>query len=131
MVFPPATPLGVHVGVAHNLTILRLWPKMTNHFQRLEVAGRCVLHGFSPWSPPFAPATPRGDFSAIGEVRLLGSVHLSAAAPHLPDAGRQRQRRCGQTRDLPGPMRFLLRGMSFDPVGSSPDFSGLGPFSAR
>jgi hypothetical protein len=39
------------------------------------------------------PATmARSDFSG---------PYTSATAPHLPDAGRQRQRRSGQTRDLP------------------------------
>ena len=35
----------------------------------------------------------------------------SASAPHLPDAGRQRLRRSGQTRDLPGSDAIPLRVM--------------------
>src|SRR4029077_20600199 len=35
----------------------------------------------------------------------------SATAPHLPDAGRQRQRRSGQTRDLPASDAILLHVM--------------------
>jgi len=47
-----------------------------------------------------APPTP---YRSPGALRLSPSYYTSSAtAPHLPDAGRQRRRRAGQTRDLPG-----------------------------
>jgi hypothetical protein len=60
-------------------------------------------------TPPFAPPTPqpvarhRSSASSLLRLGPTSRVRASpATAPRLPDAGRQGQRRSGQTRDLPG-----------------------------
>src|SRR5215472_2071059 len=73
-----------------------------------SASGTCFAGPHSPWSPPFAPPTPRRIAplcSPASQLLWRGPTSRvrasSATAPHLPDAGRQRRRRSGQTRDLP------------------------------
>jgi hypothetical protein len=70
--------------------------------------GACGVGPHSPRSPPLAPPTPQRIAPLCSSAsRLLWRGQTSrartssATAPHLPDAGRQRQSRSGQTRDLP------------------------------
>src|SRR5262249_649565 len=93
-----------------------------------SVSGGGCARSRSPWSPPFAPPTPlrasplRGVpqkalplCSPASSLLWRGPTSRvrasSATAPRLPDAGRQRQRRSGQTRDLPGSDTILLQVM--------------------
>ena len=81
-------------------------------------SGACFAGPHSPWSPPFAPPTPQRIAplcSSASQLLWRGQTSRarasSATAPHLPDAGRQRQRRSGQTRDLPASDAILLHVM--------------------
>jgi DNA invertase Pin-like site-specific DNA recombinase len=84
----------------------------------------CFAGPHSPWSPPFAPPAPlriappqrAGPLcSPASQLLWRGPTSRvrssSATVPHLPDAGRQRQRRSGQTRDLPASDAILLHVM--------------------
>ena len=80
--------------------------------------GACFAGPHSPWSLPFAPPTPRRIAPLCSPASSLlwrgptSRVRASSAtAPRLPDAGRQRQYRCGQTRDLPASDAILLHVM--------------------
>jgi hypothetical protein len=81
-----------------------------------------------PWSPPLAPPTPPrlaprswlrrravplcSPASSLLRRGPTSRVRSSSAtAPRLPDAGRQRQCRSGQTRDLPASDAILLHVM--------------------
>src|SRR5262244_253060 len=76
-----------------------------------SASGTCFAGSHSPWSPPFAPPTPRRIAplcSPASQLLWRGPTSRvrasSATAPHLPDAGRQRRHQLdadGQTRDLP------------------------------
>src|SRR5215831_6853052 len=92
----------------------RLYPFLKNLTERIVLfkhhpIGRADFAGaHSPWPPPFAPPTPRRIAplcSPASQLLWRGPTSRvrasSASAPHLPDAGRQRRRRSGQTRDLP------------------------------
>jgi hypothetical protein len=81
-------------------------------------SGTCFAGPHSPWSPPFAPPAPRriAPFcSPVSSLLCRGPTSRvrasSATALHLPDAGRQRQCRSGQTRDLPASDAILLHVM--------------------
>src|SRR5215472_7040359 len=83
-----------------------------------SASGTCFAGSHSPWSPPFAPPTPRRIAplcSPASQLLWQGPTSRvrssSATAPHLPDAGRQRQHRSGQTRDLPASDAILLHVM--------------------
>jgi hypothetical protein len=78
----------------------------------------CLIGPHSPWSLPFAPPTPRRIAPLCSSAsQLLWQSQTSrvrsssATAPHLPDAGRQRQCHSGQTRDLPASDAILLHVM--------------------
>jgi hypothetical protein len=71
-------------------------------------SGACLVGLHSPRSLPLAPPTPQRIAplcSSASQLLWQGQTSRartsSATVPHLPDAGRQRQRRSGQTRDLP------------------------------
>src|SRR5215469_14861029 len=83
-----------------------------------SASGTCFAGSHSPWSPPFAPPTPRRIAplcSPASQLLWRGPTSRvrasSATAPHLPDAGRPRLCRSGQTRDLPASDAILLHVM--------------------
>src|SRR5216683_7092060 len=78
----------------------------------------CLIGPHSPWSLPFAPPTPQLAVplcSSASSLLWQGPTSRvrssSATAPRLPDAGRQRHHRSGQTRDLPASDTILLHVM--------------------
>src|SRR5216684_7643519 len=78
----------------------------------------CLIGPHSPWSLPFAPPTPQRIVPLCSSAsQLLWQSQTSrvrsssATAPRLPDAGRQRHHRSGQTRDLPASDAILLQVM--------------------
>src|SRR6516165_3969985 len=96
-----------------------------------SVSGTCFAGSHSPWSPPFAPPTPRRIAPLCSPASQLlwrsptSRVRASSAtAPHLPDAGRQRRRRSGQIRDLPAsdaiPLHATKRALPLTWAGLSP-----------
>ena len=81
-------------------------------------SGTCLVGPHSPWSLSLAPPTPLRIAplcSSASQLLRQGQTSRvrasSATAPHLPDAGRQRQRRSGQIRDLPASDAILLQVM--------------------
>jgi hypothetical protein len=78
----------------------------------------CFTSPHSPRSLPFAPPTPlriaplcSSASQLLWQSQTSRVRSSSATAPHLPDAGRQRQCHSGQTRDLPASDAILLHVM--------------------
>src|SRR6516165_11816297 len=85
-------------------TGLRRWP--ARHYPCLWIQ-RPSSERWRDFNPPDSHATQH----TLRQGQTSRVRASSATAPRLPDAGRQRQRRSGQTRDLPGSDAILLHVM--------------------
>jgi hypothetical protein len=73
-------------------------------------SGACLVGLHSPRSLPFAHQLRSGSPRFVRRLHSRARTS-SATVPHLPDAGRKRQRRSGQTRDLLASDTILLHVM--------------------
>ncbi len=96
---------GSHLGSTADVAVCE--PTPVSRLSGSE-SSACFIVPHSPWSLPFAPPTPpriaplcSSASQLLWQSQTSRVRSSSATAPRLPDAGRQRLCRSGQTRDLP------------------------------